>query len=360
MSINKGKVIWFLICPLLLVLFLIYFACVAYFYDPKQLFSEKYDKRYIVDDYEQRFWAKRIINNVLFDSVVLGSSMLTESVVAELNFANFINISYGASNWNGRMVILNYLFNKNKNIYNVITTYDGFWNFSQDINDFEFVYDSNLYKIFEYYLKLLFHDRNFRNCFFEFSYTEECIGVYIGDIKNYNVLRLNDEIELNIKILNMLQNKNYTNDFNVINNVKGGYFDFSNKKIENFINFIKKHQKTRFHIVIPPYPIMALKFNDYRNFLKYLQLGINEMIDEDNVLVYWFYDEDFVLDLRNYKQDFWHYQPHVNSRINKAINEGTNVITKENMDEYFDKFIKKVESYDIKAYEEALRLDIRE
>lgn len=30
------------------------------------------------------------------------------------------------------------------------------------------------------------------------------------------------------------------------------------------------------------------------------------------------------------------------------------------MDEYFDKFTKKVENYDIKAYEEALKRDIRE
>lgn len=42
------------------------------------------------------------------------------------------------------------------------------------------------------------------------------------------------------------------------------------------------------------------------------------------------------------------------------INEGTNIITINNTEEEFNKFIKKVENYDIKAYEEALRLDIRE
>lgn len=121
---------------------------------------------------------------------------------------------------------------------------------------------------------------------------------------------------------------------------------------------IKKYPYTTFHIIILPNPLLYYK--DYKDDIYMFKNLSLELLKYKNVKLYFFGNEEFVANMNNYLGDKQHYKKHINSRINKAINEGTNIISIDNMEDEFNKFIKKVENYDIKAYKEALKLDIRE
>lgn len=340
MSINKGKVIWFLICPFLLVLFLIYFICVAYFYDPLQLFGEKYPKYYHKNI---RLSAKRVIDNYDFNSVILGTSLFLSSNPMELSNGKYINITIPGATMLERKIVLEYLLLKYSSIKNVIYSFDIFADgYGTYGKDFSSLYGNNL----GYIDKLQFYLNGHVSyiCFFKLSVNDDCVGL---NHDYYSVQHKSKNIDY---ILNL-------DDFQ---NQDLKYDSYIERKIiqDNLVDIVKRFKNTTFHIIMPPYHTLYYK----QNFIYFdlYKFGVSVLGEYDNVKLYFFGNEDFTDNINNYQDDKVHFRPWINSRINKAINEGTNIITKENMDEYFDKFINKVENYNIKAYEEALKLDIRE
>lgn len=336
---NKNKIVWFLICPFSFIIFLLYFISVAYFYDPLQLFSEKYPNRYVENT---RLAAKRVIDNYDFDGVYLGTSMLLMSDPKELKDGKYINITLDGSSIKERSYLLDYLL-LNKKITSVIYTLDGI---RDDLSffkkDFSLLYQSNsvINKIKIYFQGLIPY-----MCFFALSKHEECIG------RMHNYYDLQKEFVRPDYILNK-------NDFKLKR--KNFIFIRERENIKKYIlKYVKENPNINFHIVIPPYHILYYKIQlDY--LIGIYKIGIEELSKYANVKIYFFGNERFSENVNNWQNDLAHYKKHINSRINKAINEGANIITADNMDEEFDKFIKKVENYDIKAYEEALKLDIKE
>lgn len=324
---------------------LLYILSVIYFYDPLQLFSEKYPGYYSVDT---RLAAKRVIQNYDFDSVIIGTSMADRSDPKELKDGKYINISWLNSLVSEREYQLKYLL-KHKSIKNVVMSLDGFWETSGHEQEYLKLYIQGYNIIpFYFYFKGLVPYK----CFAKFSKSDECIGS--NKIDYYDMrydYKYNEKYVFNEK------------DFeNILDDNKNkGYVSYSKEYLQkSIIDIVKGNPNVTFHMFIPPYSTLWFKQVDLQNEVKILKEIISELNPYKNVKIYIFYNEDFVDNLNNYFKDIHHYEPWINSRINKAINEGTNIITKENMDEYFDKFTKKVENYDIKAYEEALKFDIRE
>ena len=98
-----------------------------FLYDPFQFFHQPILRKntFIAD---MRNHAAGIIDHYSFDSIIIGSSMLENTDIDEANQKlnhHFVNLSFGASHFEERWIILNYLFKK-KNIKNVIYSLDSY------------------------------------------------------------------------------------------------------------------------------------------------------------------------------------------------------------------------------------------
>lgn len=317
--------------------------------DPAQFIFTKYKNTYDNKDGLSRFIPKQVIDSYDFQGIIIGSSMLAQSNASEIKNAKYINISFSGSSLDERIPIIQYAI-KNKNIKYVITSFDGFWN-SPYPYEFKYYYDSSniingvvaIAKILNLYIN------NYKpyKCFYAFKYNEECNG-YLNDYyltsykfdisKEHGKL---EEIYSNYQITGIPQ-----------------YSDFDS--IEKLYNIIQENKNINFIIIDPPRSSLWFKKTNIKQYEKKLKLIANKLISYENVIFYGFNNENFTNNILNYYPDLEHYLPTINAYINKAINDGKNIVTKENLEEYFDNFIKKVENYDIKAYKEALRLDIRE
>ncbi|MBZ7991512.1 MULTISPECIES: hypothetical protein [unclassified Campylobacter] len=318
----------------------LYIVSLVYFYDPLQLFNEKYPNKYLADT---RIAAKRVIDNYEFDSVLLGSSMLLMSEPKELNNGKYINITLDGSISEERAYLLEYLF-KTKNIKNIIYTLDGvIQDTSYYKKQFSYLYDTNI--DFKDKIKAYFNGLIPYKCFLFFSKKDYCIG------REHNYYNLQLEFFRPDYILDEVDFVYQKNLYTITN---------ESRILDKYlVKYIEQNPKTNFHIVIPPYHILSYK-KDLDKYLKLYKLSIEKLSKYKNVKIYFFGNERFSDNINNWQNDKQHYKKHINSRINKAINEGTNIITIDNMEKEFNKFIKKVEDYDLKAYKEALKLDIRE
>ena len=87
------------------------------FYCPNQVYEYK----------NMRYNAKRFLERSDYDSLIFGSSMLENTSAKEAAKklgGSFINISIRGSHFNERRFILDYALAKNKNIKQVLTTFD--------------------------------------------------------------------------------------------------------------------------------------------------------------------------------------------------------------------------------------------
>ncbi|CAM4085776.1 hypothetical protein [Campylobacter armoricus] len=66
----------------------------------------------------------------------------------------------------------------------------------------------------------------------------------------------------------------------------------------------------------------------------------------ENVKIYGFDDLDYADNIANYK-DLNHYNIDMNSMQLDAIKNQTNILTPENMDEYFKIMVEKIKNYDL-------------
>lgn len=331
----KRIIIGTFIVPLLGFL---YILGVMYFYDPLQLFSEKYPGYYHEDT---RLAAKRVIDNYEFDGIFMGSSMFFMSNPSEINFGKFINISLKGSNVKERSEILDYAF-KYKNIKHVIYTLDGIGDSNIYKKNIEILYESkniNLNKGLKIYLNGIIPYK----CFFIFSKSPNCIGKphdfkqELGRFKkdDHAIKKLDFNIEINKNI-----NKNLSKQI-----------EFLNKYL---IKYINEYTQTQFYLILPPYS--TIYYKEYLYQYIYENKQYIQFFDKyKNVKIFFFGNEDFADNLNNYGSDFFHYEHWINSIINKAINENKNVITIYNMDSELNKFMQKVINYDSKAYKEALK-----
>lgn len=336
---NKSNIIYFFICPIIFIIFLCYFITVSYFYDPLQIFSEKYPNKYIDNT---RLAAKRVIDNYEFDCVIIGSSMFFMSNPKEILNKKCINIAFEASAMKERKAILDYLFLKNKNINTIIYTYDGVVNNNGPYGkDFSVLYKDKI----KFYEKIKFYLQGHIDykCFLNLSKNQNCIG------KEHNYYEAQREIPTSNYILNKSDFILHKDTFKPI---------YEELILQNYlINYIANNPKTIFHIVIPPYHTLY-----YKKHLNYLigiyKIGIKTLSKYKNVKIYFFGSELFSDNINNYNNDKIHYKKHINTIINKSINEGTNTITIQNMNEILNTFIKKVENYNIQYHREASMLDI--
>lgn len=318
----------------------LYIIGVMYFYDPLQLFSEKYHRYYHENT---RLSAKRVIDNYDFDSIIFGSSKVNGFSAKEFKNGVYINIATSNLDMFERYVMLNYIL-KHKKIKNVVSSLDGFWDSGANKKFLDLYANKNRFLV--YFNGLIPY-----SCFVNYKRNHECIGI----VHNYYDIKFD---------YSSYKNRSYKfneNDFNFTYGRNPAYIQYNLLSLNKYlIQLIKGYPDVNFYFFIPPHSTLSYKKYNVVEDVKILKQIISRLSQFENIKIYFFGNEKFVDNLNNYIDDKEHYYKWINSRIAKAINERTNIISIDNMDEEFDRFIKKVENYDIKAYEEALKLDIRE
>lgn len=373
---KKYRVLVFLFLFITIVL-PIYFIFIVWYIDPFALWHKPfYCPNQVYKHKNMRYNARRFIEHSDYDSLIFGSSMLVNTSAQESSKVlggKFINISIEGSRFAERRLILDYIFEKNKKINTVITTFDSEFvstlhNFSYlTIKQWDMIYDKNwvndyniyvnktfLPYIFSTFFKLISgkevscENRDFDRPASFFAESEHLLGGIKNFAKNdYNLNETKSAVE---KIKNKQISKDELNpkDLALIKEL----FD------KDVIEPIKNHQDTEFIMIVAAYSVVksAIAFQTnpagaklQKYFLKYL---LNQNLP--NLKVYGFDDMGFTDDIANYV-DLGHYSKDINSKMLDWIAQKKGILTTQNFDEYWDKYEQKSKAFDLSKFLEELQ-----
>ena len=373
---KKYRVLVFLFLFITIVL-PIYFIFIVWYIDPFALWHKPfYCPNQVYKHKNMRYNARRFIEHSDYDSLIFGSSMLVNTSAQESSKVlggKFINISIEGSRFAERRLILDYIFEKNKKINTVITTFDSEFvstlhNFSYlTIKQWDMIYDKNwvndyniyvnktfLPYIFSTFFKLISgkevscENRDFDRPASFFAESEHLLGGIKNFVKNdYNLNETKSAVE---KIKNKQISKDELNpkDLALIKEL----FD------KDVIEPIKNHQDTEFIMIVAAYSVVksAIAFQTnpagarlQKYFLKYL-------LDQNlpNLKVYGFDDMGFTDNIANYV-DLGHYSKDINSKMLDWIAQKKGILTTQNFDEYWDKYEQKSKAFDLSKFLEELQ-----
>ncbi len=337
-NFKKSIKIYFLIIIVLPSLFFSY----IWVYDPLQVFHQNYFKQnHYLKGNDLRIQLKALIDNLSYDSLIFGTSMLQNTSVEEANKklgGNFINISTNGIDFYERKIILEYVLEK-KDIKSIIYSLDYERNYIlrngaifYPVSNYNFLYDNNPLNDFKIYL-----NEKYLNCLLKFSFSETCVGRYQDnpyELGRWNNSVIKDKFN-GMLYWNDLNDKSVQQDWRETYWMKTGKYNLneiiSNEKLDehietNIISLVKKYQDTYFYFVIPPYSrhytrMLKLydkeQYNYYKDIIKILVEYSNKY---KNLKLISIDDTDINDDIKNYK-DFRHYHHSVNSIILSNIAE---------------------------------------
>lgn len=154
-------------------------CALLWIYDPFMFFHKPYFREQTYHS-DMRIQAKGIIDNIEFDSIILGTSILENTSAKEAGQklgGKWINLSIAGSDFNERKIVLDYALG-HKNIKQVLFSIDGFILRNGDReNSDSWRIDSNLYKdglFWQKYKRYL--DKKLIRCARKWSKSKECVG----------------------------------------------------------------------------------------------------------------------------------------------------------------------------------------
>lgn len=270
---------------------------------------------------DERILNAGIIRNSQFDSIIIGSSMIRNFDIQNINERfnwKTIKLAMSAATQRDILYTYNFVNEINPRFKNIILGVD-IETFFEKENFQKIKFDETFYVKhrrlnFEYLL-------NFRTL----KYTLEFLKL--------NLLKNEDEIAKMYKLGYQYEYKKENvlklikqND-NLNNSINGDKIEFNNKLLENMKNNYKKNLKIildkdrdkNFYLFFPPYSIYYYdnlinnkNINEYYIFKKFL---IEELQNYKNVKLYDFQDIDFIIkDLDNYG-DLMHFSPEVSQQL---------------------------------------------
>ncbi|HED5477519.1 TPA: hypothetical protein SF024_000377 [Campylobacter jejuni] len=319
---------------------------------------------------DMRMQARGLILYKDFDSAIVGTSMLENTSAKEANKklgGNWINLSLGGSTFALRAVILDYLF-KHKDIKNIIYSLD-----IRALNELETPKDKNFISLYNdktIDLFKLYLSSRFINCAIFFSKKEKCIGKdnldtltnwaigdknYFGGIENWNKEWWYDKNFQN----EILQAQNFQPNFDI------DISHFKNYTKKYLLSFIKKYQKTQFHLIIPSYSRLNYRKLSYReyynkdsalfsNYYAIVSWIIQETQKYPNVKIYGFDDLDYADNIKNYK-DPAHYNTDMNSMQLNAIRDHMHILNTQNIVKYLNTMERKIKEFDLTPFVEYIK-----
>jgi len=326
---------------------------------------------------EMRFQSAGIINNIDFDSAIVGTSMAENFDINEASKilgGKFVNLSTSGSILKERKIILDYLLNKKK-IKKLIISLDGAtkhqrhkgapvdaWSILYNNNPFDdmIVYTNNKY--FPYVNCLDFFDNSlwlFDNC------PKSKIVTDLNNLTPWGnspkTLLLFGGLDSWLSHRNATQNsldaiKNAGNLIKTNKSLRAKENDYNladyNEFKKNIVPIIIKNPKIKFIFFFPPYSLVSYAI-DYQvrptNFHQYKDFIRNVVLESEkykNVELYWFNNKDIIDDLANYK-DLKHYHPKFNSFFLRAFSKKEFVINVDNYKSLIQSLEVKVSNYNL-------------
>ena len=336
-------------------------CALLWLYDPLQVWHKPYF-RDISFFRDIRIQAKGIIKNYDFDSFILGTSMMENTLSKEAEQklgGKWTNISIGGFRFNERAIILKYMLTHTKP-KNIIYSLDGYWvaNRTNDTKNFAFLYDDNELNDFKIYL-----NEKFVLCAIRFSKSSYCVGskdldnfiswlwikdngnnARFGGMQKWLENRENEQITNTIKELSNMVEPTPYNPKPFSNSIKTHQKYITN----NLLIFARQNPNTQFSIIIPTYSRLFYRLNDkiYPQAKVILKWLANETANLPNMKIYAFDDLNYADEIANYK-DLTHYNVDMNSMQIDAIANGTHILTPENIDEYLQTMENKIKAYDL-------------
>ena len=344
--------------------------------DPLQIFHKPWGREpYFIK--EPRFQDAGIINNVEFDSIIIGSSMSANFLgeeASKLWKSRVVNLSANGAEFFERDIILKHAFRKKK-IENLIMSLDseealGERDSNFSVESYDFLYNENFFDDFKVYLNDKFFPYIF--CSSKISFDLGCCKK-IGSIdtmsewhskpkhfnrfggldkwfkskNNLQIRRAFDRIVLKTEMI----------EAGEVEVVSREDYDLRWKRLTSifedyYLNYAKKYPDTNVYVFFPPYSRInyALQkqsaptsFELYIKFIKHVVALAEEC---SNMQIFCFDELSALDDVSNYKDPF-HYNKELNSYILQSMNKGDHTITNKNVDRHITVITKLAEEYDI-------------
>lgn len=289
-----------------------------------------------------------IAKNYQYDAVLVGSSMVENTNVSELDQLyglTTVKLPYsGGTSYNFK-TILNVCFKSNKNIKRV------FWSLDEYAltTDYqtpryplpEYLYDFDYTNDLSYLLNLdVFYFYTTKNIINSIKGSKQKVlrdGSWVQDESVYsktNMLKsFSYPIEEQEKKDELLYQKNLKDNLQ-----------------NNIIPIIKDNPDTVFSFYMVPYSISYWYMEKCNGTLEAsiytVRTALLELLKYDNVEVHFFQNDwQIIENLDNYK-DYTHFKPEINSYMSKAIHSGIAKLSKENVSGTLDDFYKYLISFD--------------
>ncbi|MEA2018886.1 MAG: hypothetical protein U9N59_10600 [Campylobacterota bacterium] len=376
----KSKKIVFSFLILVLIPIIFFFGMI-FIKDPLKVFHQNWFGKNLYMNKHMYEQAPGIIKNNSFDSIIIGTSMLKNTLSAEASKyikGDFINLSLSGGSHNERSMIMNYAI-QNKKIKNVIYSLDYY---TYDFDNFPkrfspFLFDNNIFNDFQIYmndkyLKYIFFNLNKNKFNFKVSSLDRPLADFnlkknidrFDGLENWiNNKTPNNKVR-NKKYLNLIKNTSKKIKQNKIKKLFDVDKEFKKQKkgIDKYVlNTVVKNPNTNFICVFPPHyrfrfarwaQYMPDKFELNKKIIKYY---VEKSSTYNNLKVYGFEDRNFLDKIENYK-DTAHYHYSINAKMLKWISKENGLLTKDNIDEYLKIIENKALSFNIHKLSDKINL----
>lgn len=361
---NVYKKFLFLV-PVVSLPLIVAFGLNLYLYDPVQLFHKPYGRAntFFTD---MRVQAKGIIDHYDFDSYILGTSILENTIAQEAQEklgGKWVNISLSGSSLKERSIVLEYLLKK-QSPKQIIYSIDVSSLLGAAI--LPFLYNDTSLDDIRFYL-----NNRFILCSLSWSKQGHCVGSSdldnmlrwildehrknrFGGIKNWIPYYPNDErIKRDIDLIR---------SFDDTTSHKLPYISQDlNQQMHTYIKdyiitFVRSNPQTHFHFIMPTYHrfYYKAKVEDFLRIEAMISWLVLETKDLENVSIYGFDTLDYADEIANY-EDLYHYNIDMNSMQLDAIAHQTHILNAHNVGDYFHTMRDKIETYDAKLLVEKIK-----
>ena len=340
-------------------------------YDPAGLFHPAWGRAQTVHS-NLRIQIAGLARHGEFDSIILGTSILENSSSGELGAQtgeHFVNLSISAGDFYERGLILGHLL-RARHIRQVVWSLDfiylnqrrGYRVFP--LPTFDFLYDRNPFNDLRLYL-----NRHFLECLAHWSASEACVGrpvtldrpnawdgeaehaARFGGLQNWCAASDHWQMRDVREKLTTAATRAAAGD---LDHSAGGanraralaYVD------DNLLALARRYPQTRFLLVFPPYSRakFAIWHQQQPGAAATHEAVVRHLATRaaalPNVEVLGFEDQDFLDDLRHYK-DLDHFDAGISRVINAAIRDGTQRITAARVESYLDAARQRARAFDL-------------
>ncbi len=341
---------WVISLLSILLAAVVIFGAITYYLDPLLQYG---DESGILThrEYTEIYCNPGIAKNYKYDTVFLGSSMVENANVSEIDElfgCKTIKVPYsGGSSYNHK-TILDVCYASDNKINKVFWALDEYaFTTDKDTPRYplpEYLYDDNKTNDLSYLLNL---------DVFYFYTMKDVLGTFRGQEQ----ILMRDG-SWNDESVYCKENALASSSYPIAKQESRGKEYYSKNLAENLtynvLPFVEEHPETEFYFYMVPYSIlywyMSLQNGTLEAEIHIARTAISKLLEYPNVNIFFFQDEyDIITNLDNYK-DYSHFAPFINSYMSNQMSQGNNKLTTENYDARLDEFYRYLTEFDYDTF----------